>query len=99
MIGHVGLPVEIAVRLGAEPMLFQVVQLAVALQQRDDRGLALPVGAQVKELFRSLDLSTIDVERIVKASRELAVPVLPMWQSAQETADVDRPAAVGPGST
>ncbi len=61
-VSHLGLPVEIAYRLGAEPVLFQVVQLAVAWSQKSDPGLALSVGASFAELLRSLDLSPRDFQ-------------------------------------
>ena len=63
-VSHLGLPVEIACGLGADPVLFQVVQLAVAWSQKNDPGLALPVGAGIAELLGSLDLSMAEMRRL-----------------------------------
>jgi signal transduction histidine kinase len=81
VIGHLGLPVDVAVRLGANPMLFQVVQLAVALRQIETPGLALPVGAEAKDLLRSLDLSNGEVDRALRSSRVITVPDAAMWKT------------------
>src|SRR5262249_25403885 len=43
--GHLALPPTVAQHLGADPPLFQVVQLAVGLAQQHEAGLALTVGA------------------------------------------------------
>src|SRR5581483_399590 len=56
-LSHISLPVEIAERLGVEPVFFKVVQLAVALSQQHDGGLGLPLGAGVAELLTALGVS------------------------------------------
>jgi two-component system, NtrC family, sensor kinase len=66
--GHLGLTVDLASRLGAEPRLFQVVQLAVLLRQRETAGPHLPVGADVGELLATLQLGIEQVEHIVHKS-------------------------------
>lgn len=65
LTGHLGLTVELASRLGAEPRLFEVVQLAVLLRQREATAPHLPVGAEVSDLLASLQLSVEQVEKIV----------------------------------
>src|SRR5262249_54249663 len=81
IIGHLGLHVRIADRLGAEPQLFQLVQLAVALLQERDRGLALPVGATVAELAGSLGLPAAELD----AAAERA------WQTPAELPAAEPP--------
>jgi len=66
VVGHLGLHVSIAEKLGADPVLFQVVQLAVGLVQHNERGLALPIGSQVAELETSLRLSNEQVIGILE---------------------------------
>ena len=72
IIGHLGLHVRIAERLGAEPQVFQTVQLAVALLQARERGLALPVGATIADLTGALALPTVELDAAVE--RALAAP-------------------------
>ncbi|MCS7046609.1 MAG: HDOD domain-containing protein, partial [Gemmataceae bacterium] len=67
LVGHLGLHVRIAGRLGADPQLFQAVQLAVALLQERRRGLALPVGASVVELTASLGLALETLDDLADA--------------------------------
>lgn len=69
-VGHLGLHVRIAERLGAEPQIFQVVQLAVALLQGRERGLALPVGASVAELAGALELPAAELDEAVDRALE-----------------------------
>src|SRR5262245_20371624 len=52
VIGHLGVPPEVAVAMGAEPGLFQVTQLAAGLLHQQGGGLGLPVGAAPAELLR-----------------------------------------------
>jgi signal transduction histidine kinase len=66
--GHLGLPVEFATSLGAEPLLFQVVQLAVLLRQRDGDGLGLAVGADLHELLGALRLTVEQIEPLTDRS-------------------------------
>jgi two-component system, NtrC family, sensor kinase len=72
--GHLALPAEYAVRLGADRTLFQVVQLAVLLQQREGDGPRLQVGAEIAELLAPLQLSGAQVEQVVDRVREEATP-------------------------
>lgn len=60
IVGHLGLPLEIARALGADPELFELLQLAVLLVEEQKRGLRLPVGATLKHLIDAtgLDLAT-----------------------------------------
>src|SRR5262245_40883721 len=73
LLGHLGLHVHIAERLGAEPKLFQVVQLAIALVQQRDKTLALPVGASIEELSASLGLPASELD--VLADRAAQMPL------------------------
>jgi signal transduction histidine kinase len=63
--GHLGLPLEAAQPLGAEPGLFRVVQLAVGLAQRQGVGLGLPVGTDPAQVAAALGLSAGDVGEAV----------------------------------
>jgi signal transduction histidine kinase len=60
--GHLGLPLRIAETLGADPLLFPLVQLAVALAQERGHPLGLPVGAGAAELVPLLGLSAGDLD-------------------------------------
>jgi len=73
VLGHLGLHVGLAQRLGAEPRLFQAVQLAVAAMQERDCGLRLPVGATTDELTGALALTPALLESLAdKVLREPA---------------------------
>jgi two-component system, NtrC family, sensor kinase len=56
LVGHLALPLDVAHPLGAEPVLFPLTQMAVALVEQQGHGLGLSVGASVTELVRTLDL-------------------------------------------
>lgn len=75
--GHLGLPVTTAQTLGADPTLFRVVQLAVALTQDKGHGLDLPVGGSTVELSAALGLGPGDLE----AAWHDAVAALPRQTS------------------
>ncbi len=64
--GHLGLHVGIAERLGADPRLFRIAQLAVLLCKPHDLDLGLPVGASLPELLRSFDLSADDADKLLQ---------------------------------
>jgi signal transduction histidine kinase len=57
VVGHLGLPAEIAQTLGGDPDLFRVVQLAVGLAQQHGHGLFLAVGADPEENASTLGLA------------------------------------------
>jgi signal transduction histidine kinase len=81
LLGHLGLHVHIAERLGAEPKLFQVVQLAIAQVQERDKTLALPIGASIEELSAYLGLPASELDML--ADRAAQMPVqLPAGDSA-----------------
>jgi signal transduction histidine kinase len=61
VVGHVGLPVEFAAPLGADPNLLRVVQLAVSLAQQRGARLHLPVGTGPDENAAALGLSAAAV--------------------------------------
>lgn len=73
ILGHLGLHVRIAGRLGAESKLFQVVQLAVALEQQRERGLVMPVGAPIDELTMALGLQSAEVEMLADQATRIGV--------------------------
>ena len=56
IIGHLGLRVEIAQNLGADPVLFQIVQMAVGLAQRHERELCLNLGSSPAEIGAALSI-------------------------------------------
>lgn len=65
LVGHLGLPHEIALELGAEPNLFPIVQLAVGLVQKRGLGLRLTVGGDAAASAAALGLSLSDVSEKV----------------------------------
>jgi signal transduction histidine kinase len=75
VLSHLGLHVGLAHRLGAEPKLFQTVQLAVAAVQDRDYGLRLPVGATSDELTGLLSLTPALVENLADMVLREATPV------------------------
>jgi signal transduction histidine kinase len=64
--GYLGLPVDLAVRLGADPDLFRVIQLAVLIRQRQASQFLLPVGAEAGELLASLRLKPEQLDDAVR---------------------------------
>ncbi len=78
LVGHLGLHVSIAEKLGADPLLFQVVQLAVGLTQQKDRGLALPLGNAVGDLQTSLRLSN---DQLIGILENCQPPPARSWES------------------
>ncbi len=68
--GHLGLPADVAQTLGADPALFQVVQLAALLAREQGVRLPLAVGAAPAELIASLGLTGAEVEEIRHAATE-----------------------------
>jgi signal transduction histidine kinase len=55
--GYLDLPLDVALQFDADPDLFLITQLAVALVQQGGTGLSLAVGASAAELLQALDLS------------------------------------------
>ncbi len=74
ILGHLGLHGGIAERLGAEPRLFRIVQLAILLTQARNGGLGLSIGADADELLRDLNLSTHDAETAADAAMQAELP-------------------------
>jgi signal transduction histidine kinase len=62
--GHLALPVEIVKGLGADPELFEIVQLAVALVEQKGRGIGLHSGRSVADLCGALGLNRREVEEL-----------------------------------
>jgi two-component system NtrC family sensor kinase len=80
--GHLGLPVDTALALGADPELFIHVQLAVGLLQEQKILLGLAVGSAPAELAGRLGLSDADRETLreeARASEDHAA--FPVWNS------------------
>lgn len=80
IIGNVGLHASIAGRLGAEPKLFQVVQLAIALVQEGQGGLGLTLGADLADLLNALRLKAVEVEALAATILQAELPVQ-TWES------------------
>jgi signal transduction histidine kinase len=64
VVGHLGLPVETAQTLGADPDLFRLAQLAVGCVQEHQGCLHLPVGAAVSELAVSFGLTAAKLQSV-----------------------------------
>jgi two-component system NtrC family sensor kinase len=62
VIGYLGLPGETAQALGADPGLFQVVQLAAGLLEQHGSGLGLPCGHSPADLTAALGLSRSEAD-------------------------------------
>jgi signal transduction histidine kinase len=76
VIGHLSLPAETAQQLGADPNLLRVVQLAIALVEKDKQGLGLEVGTPFQDLLLALRLTPEDVKPLVQ---EVLATSLPTW--------------------
>lgn len=78
--GHLGLPTETAERLGADPAVFRIVQLAVGLaQQHGHATLGLAVRPATAEALSAVGLTPDDADALVRAA---AAPVpVEVWES------------------
>jgi two-component system NtrC family sensor kinase len=65
-VGHLGMPLEVARTLGADPDHFQVVQLAVTLVEQTGQGLRLPVGTGQQELADRLHVPADELQKIAE---------------------------------
>jgi two-component system, NtrC family, sensor kinase len=83
ILGHLGLNVDIAERLGAKPQLFRIVQLAVLLTQSCGGGLGLTIGTDADELVRDLDLSASDADAAADLAMREELPQL-TWEAPAE---------------
>ncbi len=77
VIGNLGLHASIVEKLGADPILFRVVQLAVALVQQKDGGLGLSVGDDVEGLRIELGMTASDIDVLVE---NMPAPPLQIWE-------------------
>jgi signal transduction histidine kinase len=85
VIGHLNLPVALAVTLGATPRLFQVVQLAVALIGERQPAIEQACGADAAELCLQLGLARADVEAWAEVAETTASSLIPaLWQKPSE---------------
>ncbi len=80
ILGHLGLHASIAERLGADPKLFQIVQMTVALVQQREAGLGLAVGAGLPELLSALHLKASEVGSLADAAMLAELPEQ-AWES------------------
>jgi two-component system, NtrC family, sensor kinase len=71
VIGHLGLPVDIAQALGADPELFRIIQLAVALTQEQGRDLGLAIGGTIAENTAALRLANAELDALTRDADEL----------------------------
>jgi two-component system, NtrC family, sensor kinase len=83
VIGHLGLPAELAPQLGVEPDLFRVVQAGVGLAQKRNHLLHLSVGAPCSDSAGALGLSTREQEMLLREADDAPGDrfLLPRWQS------------------
>lgn len=79
IVGHLALPVDAAVGLGADPELFRLVQLTVGLLQRRSIPLGLEVGARPDELAALLGLSLAELDGIVADAEAQCTPMPADW--------------------
>jgi two-component system NtrC family sensor kinase len=66
LVGHLGLPDEIAIPMDADPDLFHIVQLAVGLVQQRGHGLRLAVGGDLAATAKALGLSFAELLQSVE---------------------------------
>jgi two-component system NtrC family sensor kinase len=59
---YLGVPLEVAQQLGADPHLFQVVQTAIALLEEQGAGLGLPCGRTVADGLSALGLNPAEAQ-------------------------------------
>ncbi len=78
IVGHLGLPVGIAQTLGAEPVLFQVVQLALGLTQKRG-GLGVAVGAEPDDIVAALNLCPEQVASLYDKSENVSDVAITSW--------------------
>lgn len=81
IMGHLGLPVEIARTLGADANLSQIVQLAVGLVQERGQGLGLVVGSTSHELTERLGLTEESVQAAWDQCSQKGAAMLSPWQA------------------
>jgi signal transduction histidine kinase len=84
IVGHLGMPLDVASTLGADPDGFRIVQLAVALVDQAGLGLRLPVGANRDQLVAGLDLSASEVQHVVNNFPRITPPA--DWHAPARTA-------------
>ena len=77
MLGQLSLPFDLAGTLGAEPGLFQVVQLAVALAQQQGALLHLPLGTATEELCQSLGVDTNERDALRQTALDVFQEITP----------------------
>ena len=78
VLGNLGLHVSIVEKLGADPVLFRVVQLAVALVQERTGGLGLALGDDVESLRLALAMTAQEVDELAET---LPAPPSKTWEA------------------
>jgi len=105
IVGHLALPVDAAVGLGADPELFRLVQLTVGLLQRRSISLGLEIGARPDELAAFLGLPLAELDAIVTDAEVLCAgppadwtdpASLPLLRDLLEIAEENRHLADAP---
>src|SRR5205807_8995593 len=76
VLSNLGLHFSIVEQLGADPVLFRVVQLAVALVQERDIGLNLALGDNVESLRLALGMTALEVDELAET---MPVPPAQTW--------------------
>ncbi|MBI2807666.1 MAG: HAMP domain-containing histidine kinase [Planctomycetes bacterium] len=89
ILGNLGLNVDLAECLGADPQLFRIAQLSVLLIQERDGGLGLPIGTEAKALLTSLRISEDDANAQADAVMRMDIPTLDGPSPAQTPLLVD----------
>jgi signal transduction histidine kinase len=77
VVGHLGLPLATAQKLGADPGLFLTAQLAVSLAQQHGSRLRLPVAVTPAEAAVALGLPDAELARLAAAAAESPVECQP----------------------
>ena len=85
VLGHLGLPANIAQRLGAERKLFQIVQLAILLTQEREAGLGLSVGTRLADLLHELKLAPKEAGLLADSALQAEWPTQ-IWEAPVEHA-------------
>src|SRR5262249_51076763 len=81
IIGHLGLPLEIARNLGAGAKVFPIVQLAIGLVQERGQGLGLHVGSNIHQLIDNLGLTDEAVAAAWERSAQNGPALSEPWQA------------------
>lgn len=85
ILGHLHLPVALAEKLGADPRLFQIVQLALVVTEESQPTIPLARGLEPAELCLQLGVSRDEVQLWSESARATAQTFLEAdWQKPRE---------------